>query len=1110
MIPKKLVLWTALAVAASSLLFSCSDEPYLISKEEEYTREFVKTIGLVGSEQDWNMAKKAEVTVDLGATERKSVKVYAKYDGVYYLVAKMAGVSGRLTVPVDVPKVSDDVMVRVNYRSDFFGHLGQTIDCTGKGRASHVDMEAGEFVYDPEDPTFDFGTNMTKYGNEEFRINVSRSEADAETIEKGYWYFNARQVGPIVSQNFVDGWHDYVSMETHNYYKNNNKRLSILPEISKENQTDGNTRNLSAFYTDADVAAAIKYAQQASELRQDFTYTSSTGEFNVYPAFYGSNQVHILGIYFIDPYTGEPLYGKDNDGDGKPDLIKFPIYENKHGDDIQLKLEEGSLNDIAECKVGDVHFAKEDANGYYPSYEVQMEVGDIVELPITAVTYGGETLTGYNIVSKLYVADTYSNCADVYKSDDESKICIKANSTTTDYWPKLVLNDGTDRKISLKIVISDPAPEDDGCYFTMQDPTQEGRILKALPGGDGDIKYFSGTLNMKLGEVATFQLKFYDQDENLVEDAATAMSKLSVETYLSQDRCKIELNESEGTVIVTATGLINEEIYFPKLKYYNGRRIGMKITVTEDGSGIPESQAENTRRRSEQALDDKESSDEYRAAVSEGGLLYHDANTQWVDINKVYTGGTDGTVNSFSVEDQRLVRSRGYHVKLTYQGRPWTGPFGMYIDYKWNPEEAEDMSITTGERPISGSHYSQMALNNGDPALNKYVYRDGGKLAADYKAKWAEHGIPETAVFEYSYAATFLHPVSGYRYFSFEDWPVLHPGPNDWDTTHKYHGWAYEGQFNWDTGAGTYSSDRDNNDLIFLITGIDDVQGDDDISWDEDEVIVNEKGFTWIWAVEDLGATDDFDFNDLVMRITSVTEITRVDKTTTHVTDSDGNETTTEESKETVLKSKKVTFQPLAAGGTLPLYVHWTHKDTTYCLQPGAYYEGKRRPAEIDQDIEHRTLTPLSTLVGNTVGWEIHRWFDELDYTKMINTQQQGPVGHRCIIYLDEDFTIEGFGESNQSIDAHGNKAGLSVYVDDERELQTGQIEKGWTVAAPEKGKVSQMFIIYAPDGVWRWPAERRAIHQCYPAFETWLQDASTEWFKAPGNGAPTLSNSAE
>lgn len=938
---------------------SCTMDPYIITAEEEYTRNFIKQFGIIDSQQNWNMAVAAEVAVSLGDTELASVKIYCRYGEKYYLVANLENVKGIINVPVDVPQSCDDILVRVNHRTDFFGKIGQTIDCTGRSkisRASSIDQNEGKFVYDPSHPNFDFNTSVSRYDAEYFGISVT-PDPDPTKYPDGYVYFNAQQMGPVVNGDTKNGWPDYVSLSRKELIRNTDKSLGILPEIGTANMTDGNTRNLGNYYS-GDHLARLQAAQTACELRQDFTYSTPDGEFDIFPMFYGSNQVHVVGIYFIDPHTGEPLYGADNDGDGHPDLIKFPIFETKHNDDIQLKLIDGSEDDIMYYRLGRQVFSKITGDDSYPTWPLELTVGHTCALDFSAVTFGGKKLSNEEVTPKLSIVDTPDACT---LTTANNIITVTAQKATDGaVYPKFRVTD-TDLGVAIRLVVKEaPVVTDESYYLTIVDPTDENRMLKTKGGDDAAIDYTSNDINLNVDDVLKIYPKVYKDGQEIGYDSWS--ENVEFEEYYPS-KCPLEIDQENKCIKITAKEEM-ADTYFPKIKIKsNGNRIGLRIKIGSVSS-------QSAKKRGISRADE-----DYTRATENGGNLYHDTQTKWVNINQIYHNGSS---DSYSTQTERLVRSRGYHVKLTHGAskQPWTGQFGVYIDYKWNPDEMEDGSVTSGARPISGSHYSQMELNTGADHLSNYKYYNGNTTERDkYMARWAELKIPSNATFRYSYAATFKHPYSNRQFFSFEDWPVTHPGPSDQDLSHKYTGWDYDTNgFNWGSNTGEYSSDRDCNDIVFFIEGIDKVEGKDDITkWEDEDVRVEENGFSWIWAVEDLGATDDFDFNDVVVKITSITEI-KTTTTKTEYEDKDGNITTKPGTPTvTTTEVKKVVLQPLAAGGTLPLYINWTAKDgTTYCLSPGSYYQGAQLPDYVGKT---ENAEPLSKFVGAKSGMEIHGWF---------------------------------------------------------------------------------------------------------------------------------------
>lgn len=122
---KHLILLTTTAVAASSL-YSCKEEPYMITAEEEYTRNFIKEFGLIDPNQDWNLAEGSTVTVKAGNTPAE-VKAYMKVDNTYYLVANLKDVAGDVKIPFDMPEGTTDIMVKIN-GTRYYTSPGGTVD----------------------------------------------------------------------------------------------------------------------------------------------------------------------------------------------------------------------------------------------------------------------------------------------------------------------------------------------------------------------------------------------------------------------------------------------------------------------------------------------------------------------------------------------------------------------------------------------------------------------------------------------------------------------------------------------------------------------------------------------------------------------------------------------------------------------------------------------------------------------------------------------------------------------------------------------------------------------------------------------------------------------
>jgi len=164
----------------------------------------------------------------------------------------------------------------------------------------------------------------------------------------------------------------------------------------------------------------------------------------------------------------------------------------------------------------------------------------------------------------------------------------------------------------------------------------------------------------------------------------------------------------------------------------------------------------------------------------------------------------------------------------------------------------------------NGSQYfHSMASRNdvsGQYLISPVGEREGGAYDGKYsKFIWA--GDPYETNYNNRkrphYAATWKGTKYGWTYFGFEDWSS--------------------------TTIGDGHSDTDLNDLVFIIDGLDPVQ-----------VVYKSEArpIKWVVACEDLGNTDDFDFNDVVFEV------------------------------EHVAGYNVAKITPLAAGGTLETYLY--------------------------------------------------------------------------------------------------------------------------------------------------------------------------------------------
>ncbi len=115
--------------------------------------------------------------------------------------------------------------------------------------------------------------------------------------------------------------------------------------------------------------------------------------------------------------------------------------------------------------------------------------------------------------------------------------------------------------------------------------------------------------------------------------------------------------------------------------------------------------------------------------------------------------------------------------------------------------------------------------------------------------------------------------------------------------------------------ANLKNSDWDMNDVVFLVSGYPKIPQPVEIINEEIKEVTSTR-----YMIEDLGSTDDFDFNDIVLDVTQ--------EVTTKITTENGEITDTKE----VSKSQKATLRHL--GGTIPFSL-WIGGTQLFNNEPG-------------------------------------------------------------------------------------------------------------------------------------------------------------------------------
>lgn len=265
------------------------------------------------------------------------------------------------------------------------------------------------------------------------------------------------------------------------------------------------------------------------------------------------------------------------------------------------------------------------------------------------------------------------------------------------------------------------------------------------------------------------------------------------------------------------------------------------------------------------------------------------------------------------------------------------------------------------------------------------------------------------------------------------------------------------------------------------------------------------KKYNWIIAAEDLGGSFDWDFNDAVFRFTDVIEnlaTAQADETGKYV-----NFTPTD-----AVSVRKITVEPLAAGGTMPLYITYTGQvlpapDMSTDPEADYYTANEVLRAHMSQTAHVGTYI---------IGTEIHKWLGGSSHTQMINTGSKVdcPPGEKISFAIPTSIRPENFSFSSIWASASVSNQplmGFSVLVDKENKLDIDARDKNGIIALPEyqlgkddyligrpdesKDNIAPQMLLIGYDG-WQWPRERVNIKDAYPKFADWVTSfENTTWY---------------
>lgn len=384
--------------------------------------------------------------------------------------------------------------------------------------------------------------------------------------------------------------------------------------------------------------------------------------------------------------------------------------------------------------------------------------------------------------------------------------------------------------------------------------------------------------------------------------------------------------------------------------------------------------------------------------------------------NWIYPGTS---TNSHPGGEVKGWKSRGIHVKIAEGTK-----FGMYIRV-WHGSPAEDKPT------IDNVDIVRLELDPTTklPIPDKYI-----RYYSEAKYNPTEGG---SNVF----GATYMYnaPTGNYRVLGFEDW-----------------------------GRDVH----DLNDMMFFITSI----KPEKIPHVEDEDNPEPEKYEYLIAAEDLGGTCDWDFNDVVASVTTVS------KNYTDDTAEDGTAT---------YPYTEVTVTPLAAGGTLPVYLMYTGKVCTskddyesanvqnYMLvdEFHSWLTGREEAPTVPTNVGASASTKGKPVTFNVPGGDytlgMHKKYESTDEGK----NNMGGFWIIAINSKDTPFTLQtGTGDLILQTSIPENKGITKIEA---------------PAADHNVNSIAPQMICVGND--WLWPREGKKIHDAYVGFNDWLN--------APENG---------
>lgn len=287
-----------IVLAGLTFLSGCSNEPYEITREEQYARDFISTFGLIAPGHDWTAAQNSDVTVNASAPT--TVKIYADFNGETYLFGKYDVEAGMSTLKFDIPKGATNYQLKANGKKMAF-IPGQSVDLTNGSRGL-INKGTNTFA----------GVTVTVEENTHGRVLTLTPETIDEVIE-------------FLPENPIDvkAWNESNIGKVTDNFRSTAKEFYIFPEYWN---TSGHSNNIIGIYFE------VKPETEGAEHLE--TYAPGNNQWT-YPAPEIDCEYWIMRVPFFnnpsDFFSAYDSYGKVIGGGGNSAEVSGAAYYESKG-----------------------------------------------------------------------------------------------------------------------------------------------------------------------------------------------------------------------------------------------------------------------------------------------------------------------------------------------------------------------------------------------------------------------------------------------------------------------------------------------------------------------------------------------------------------------------------------------------------------------------------------------------------------------------------------------------------------------------------------------------------------------------------------------------------